>query len=182
MHRTAEMDNPTMPGPARPRENAFTLVELLVAMFIIAILITLVVGVAGYVYEEAARKETQATQNLVMIAVKAFKQATGESPKDENDFSPPPVPREQLLLYQLKGDHLGTNTRDQEMKARIKKATGDTLLEIPPDVMDGTVVRDGFGNAMIYLRQGGLGSRPVVISAGPDEQFDNEDDIRSDEH
>ena len=168
-----------MRSGARRGRRAFTLVELLVAMFIIAILITLVVQVARYVYEEAARKETQSAQNLVFLAVDAYHDLTGEYPPDANDSAPGPADANQILLYYLSGQE---DTANDEMRARIKKATGDILLKLPPDVMDGQVIRDGYGNVMLYLREGGLGLRPVLISAGPDGQFGNEDDIRSDEH
>ena len=83
-----------MRSGARRGRQALTLVELLVAMFIIAILITLVVQVARYVYEEAARKETQSIQNLTMRAVEAYHELTGEYPPDDpNDFPPGTVTR-----------------------------------------------------------------------------------------
>lgn len=175
-----------MRSGARRGRRAFTLVELLVAMFIIAILITLVVQVARYVYEEASRKETQSIQNLTMRAVEAFHELTGEYPPDDpNDFPAGTVTTETILLYHLKGDHLRTSPQEElDLKARIKKATGPVLLELPSDVIKagGNTIRDGFGNPMQYYRTEGLGNRPVLISAGPDGQFGNEDDIRSDEH
>ena len=170
------------------RRHAFTLVELLVAMFIIAILIAMVVGVTKYVYDEASRKQTQTTQNLLMVAIAAYYDLTGENPHDQDDVTPGTVDPDKFLLQTLRGDPNTVSLTDPDdanrFIARIQKAVRPTLMDLSADALDldNDVIRDGFGNAMRYERDGGLGGSPVVISAGPDGIFGNEDDIRSGEH
>ena len=146
--------------------------ELLVVLFIISILVSLVVGVAKYVYDEAGRKQTQTTQTIVMSAIEAFHDITGDYP-DGNIVD---------LVRSLKGDGVAP-----PLDAEVKKEAGEKLLELPKDALDlsttGATIRDGFGYDMQYERDGGLGGRPVLISPGPDGSFtEEEDDIRSDEH
>ncbi len=75
----------------------FTLVELLTVMAIIAILVGLVLGTAGYVQKAAARKRT-ATE------IKAFETAL-ESYKADNGIYPAPTGSANQALYQaLTGD------------------------------------------------------------------------------
>lgn len=185
--QSATFQRPTAGGPASPRPNAFTLIELLVAIFIIAILISLVVAVAGYVYDEAARKQTQSIQNLTMRAVEAYYELIEEYPADPNDLTGTPDPNAvvMMLLNQLQARILTTDsTQLENLKKRIKKATGPLLLELPSDALDlnNDTIRDAFGNPMEYYRTGGLGGRPVLVSAGPDGLFLTDDDIRSGEH
>ncbi len=165
----------------RSSGQAFTLIELLVAIFIIAILITLVIGVSNYVFEEAGRKETQATQAVVMQAIEAYKDVTGYYPPDNTDPSYPPLTAKTCLMWHLKADG-GSYNNAKPTQARIRKATAPILLKLSAEAMNAgnlDQLFDGFGNAMDYVQDGGLGGRPVLISAG-DDLADTADDIRSD--
>lgn len=42
-------------------------------------------------------------------------------------------------------------------------------------------IADPFGNELKFFHNKGIGGSPLLISAGPDGQFDTEDDIRSDD-
>ena len=161
-----------------PKSKAFTLIELLVAIFIIGILVTLVIGVSNYIFEEASRKETQATQAVIMQAIEAFEEVMGVCPPD-ND--PNYTPTTCLLPYLTAHDAIyGGNTG---LQSRIRKATSKILLKLPAGAMKagGNQLYDGFGNPMRYEETAGLGGRPVLISDGPDNDLANTaDDIRSD--
>jgi len=164
---------PQATGRARP---AFTLIELMVVIFIIGILVTLVVGISKYVYDEAARRETHGIQEIVVTAIQAFREVDGNYP---NDAGPPNFAID-VLVDQLVADISCGYTA--EKAAGIQKATREILLKLPTDAFDGNTIYDGFGNEMRYYRDQGLGGGPVVVSAGPDGTFDNADDIRSDEN
>ncbi len=197
----------------KPRRHAFTLIELLVAIVIIVIIIAMVVGVANYVFEEAARKQTQTTQNIVMTAVEEYKKLMGQYPADKaytdqydnTDVKTKYKDSNTILMLCLlggeDGDPMGMYPykhpwfkglkvgpmileRDR-LKARIKKAMGKKLGELSPDVLDTSNfwILDGWEIPMRYEQFGGLGKRPVLISAGPDGEFSTEDDnIRSGEY
>lgn len=198
--------------PARAGRAAFTLVELMVVIFIIAIVIAMVVSVSKYVREESARKQTEATQALVMSAVDAFYTAFDKYPADNqtdpsrntagHDTTPDPQSIEksvQTLMVYLTGSWNGTPGLQADdytylvnnsapdtiaLKAKIQALTSDKLLQLPKDAYDPTAsaltIHDGYGQPMRYEQKGGLGGRPVLISAGPDEKFNTDDDIRSD--
>jgi prepilin-type N-terminal cleavage/methylation domain-containing protein len=192
------------------RKNAFTLIEMMVVVAIIGILVALIVGISKYVFEEAARKKTLVTQQLLMTAIEQFKDITGKYPPDSNDLSLSPNDYS-IKLKSLYGQLLGKEEAFDELEThfgwtsgqrtrfenRIKKDLISTINQLPEDAADTEeeTFKDGFGNAMYYFRTEGLGSRPVVISAGPDGEPKtgdtivndrsnavNEDNIRSDEN
>jgi len=162
----AKKRSPSAAGTVPAGRSAFTLVELVVVIFIIAILVTLVVNVSRYVYDEGGRRQTRAIQEIVLEAIEAYHQVTDEYPPDDTGHP---------LLYYLKADGADENDR-----ARIRNATGDILLKLPEDAINGTDLVDGFGNAMQYEADQGAGGTPLLTSAGPDGKPDTADDIRSD--
>lgn len=199
----------------RPRgaRRAFTLIEILVVIFILGVLAAIVVSVAGYVMNTASRQETAATQKLLMEAIQAFRDAG--TPKvypfdcycqdpsslnyDPSAEATPDISGKVLVNF-LTG-RFDTNdpnapTDDRSQTPPVKAAT-ELLLKLPEEAWKGgtnEAVRDGWGKDMRYEyaplaspRRGGLGGRPVVISAGPDSDFGDddetkeEDNVRSDE-
>jgi len=181
---TGNRDRPNRTGrrghPGRAC-GGFTLIELMVAIFIISILIALVIGVGKYVYDESARRETESMQAIAMNAVEAFYGIVGEYPPDS--ISTPPAEGLAALLYCLRGGDEG-GIEDLKLPEstciRIKEVCGQILLEIPSDYFDGTTIKDAWGKQMDYKADGGLGGKPVLISPGPDGDMNTEDDIRSD--
>lgn len=184
----AEMNNTNRPSPgsfgarlSSTGRQAFTLIELMVVIFIIGILIALVVGVGKYVYDEAARKETESTMAIVMEAIEAFKSVAGEPPADTGVASEPDYSDEALLLQLLEQPTDGGVQLREHQGAKIKQTCQAIMLKLPSDAFDGTSIKDAYGNDLRYEADGGFGNTPVLISAGnPDGVFGNEDDIRSD--
>ena len=100
-----------------------------------------------------------------------------------------------LLLQYLSGraafeGKTSSSITDQQI-ARLRSQTGEVLLKLPAEVMEidnsstpavGVGFHDACTNSyMAYDCSGGLGGRPVIISAGPDGQFGTSDDVRSDD-
>ncbi len=149
----------------RPSRRGFTLIELLVVMFIMAVIVALIVGVGRYVTDSAAKKETQATQAIVMRAIEAYRE------EDPNSAAPQANDTSELVA----------KLRDSDKASAI-------LNELSGEVLGGenNAIHDGFGEEMKYDRDGGFGGTPVLISPGPDRRFGSEgdeyghDDIRSD--
>ena len=56
-------------GTAR-KKQAFTFVELLVVLLILSVLISLVVGLSNYIAGLTAKQRTQATEMVLMDAIK----------------------------------------------------------------------------------------------------------------
>ena len=134
------------------------MVELLVVLLILGILLALVVGISKYIMAESARKQTVATQRVVMNAIERFRDVTGSYPADSADCV--------SLMTALLGNEASKEVL-RDLSNEAWKGSGQALL-------------DGFGEAMKYQQQGGFGGSPVLISKGADRVFDNSDDTRSD--
>jgi len=178
---TGNRDRPNRTGrrghPGRAR-GGFTLIELMVAIFIISILIALVIGVGKYVYDESARRETESMQAIAMNAVEKFHEIANQYPRDSIG-DPPHTESLAALLHDLRGEPIENIPESTSM--RIKEVCGQILLEIPSDYFDGTTIKDAWGKQMDYKADGGLGGKPVLISPGPDGDMNTEEDnIRSD--
>lgn len=181
-------------------KKAFTLIELLVVIFILAILVSLVVGVSAYIRNEAARKETEATQTILADAIRTYRDMTGVIPGSEkpgyivatsgletgeNDEGS----GETLILY-LTGD-AGLIT-DSTLRAKIQDKVVAKLRNLSQEAYNsdtGGEVRDGWDTPLRYDSNSGLGGTFVIISCGPDretgttadtEEPEEEDNIRSD--
>lgn len=167
---------------ARPGKTAkaFTLVELMVVMFIMAVVAALVVGVSWYVIEEGRKAETKAKMARLIEAINAYRKVTGKVPEIYYDpsYNNRDSSRQyneqkciQALLDVLKGNEprttgsgggQGPNEGSEEYKATkpwLGEDEGSSL----------TV--DAYGKPMIYLMNGGHGGGPLIVSAGPDGYF-----------
>ena len=141
----------------RLRGRGFTLIEILVVLFIITVVVTLVLGVSRTVIQMGARKQTEATQDLVMTATQEYRDRTGDWPEASNTIE----------LMEALNEHADSRKIIADLPPRSWKGPGEPLL-------------DGFDREMQYQATGGLGCRPALISKGADEQ-DEDDDIRSDD-
>lgn len=148
--------------------RGFTLIELLVVILIMGILLALGAGGAIYMLNGANRNKTITTQKLIIEAIAAFVDETGAEP--------------------VVSDNPDEATAELLEKLWSSAAARETLQDLP----DGAVKTndsnkksffDAYGTEMQYFRQGGLGGRPRLVSAGPDEDMAAADDnIFSDEN
>jgi len=160
--------------------KAFTLVELMVVMLILGIIVALVVGISDYVMREAVLKQTRESQRILMNAIQAY--YDNSRPK----AYPPDKPGtewsvedsgEQLLQYLTEGSDPNNPTPDHP----ACQAARERLRDLSQEAYDPPYFRDAYGNIMGYQEAGGIGGGPVIISVGPDGNFDTEpDNIRSD--
>ena len=178
----ARHDRPA--GRRGPREG-FTLVELLLVMFVMSVLVALVVGVGRYVIRQGREQETLGNQDRLIAAVDAFRKVLGKYPMHD----PNGTGRIDYLMEQLNGDAntLQLAFRDmsfsEDLREEIREAT-ESYLGLGGE---GSVFEsDAWGHEMLYYRDRGAGGKPLIISAGPDGDFGEEveekraDNIRSD--
>jgi prepilin-type N-terminal cleavage/methylation domain-containing protein len=162
--------------PARPSRRGFTLVELLLVMFILSVLVALVVGVSWYVIEQGRKQETISNQKRLMAAIDAFRKVTGHVPgaiaSERCTYNPASAVEDNYLPSKLMGNLIGVlssgnpSSTSGDNSSPIYRATrpfiGDT---------GASMTNDAWGNAMVYLMDGGVGGRPVIVSAGSDGKF-----------
>jgi prepilin-type N-terminal cleavage/methylation domain-containing protein len=206
---------------SRSAAGGFTLIELLVVIAVLAILATLVIGVGKYIYEDAARRQTQTYQDIIMGAIDVYQDETGAYPPEEGTGGTRPWAwsSEQggrWLGYDSVWPHtcrswglMEALTSVPAAKAKLDslpddafarwpipkgQETGGGWKQLDNDDVYRTIFVDAYGQVIDYQRDGGLGGRPVVISAGPDTLFgydhyenkqnvaeNRQDNIRSDE-
>jgi type II secretory pathway pseudopilin PulG len=176
-------------------------VELTVVIAILAILLTLITSISGYVMRQGRERETADIQAIVLQAVEAYRDnhPNRDIPYDREKASDPaPLPGDRpftsanALVNFLTGFWARPDSAIPPHAA--VKAAKDILFELPKDAWDGTNgllpagrgILDAWKTPMLYAPDEGLGGTPVLISAGPDREFsppasDDADNIRSDD-
>lgn len=178
----------------RPKETlrAFTLVELLVVLFILAILVSLAVGVGMYVFGQSSEKQTLASMKVIMQAIEAYydEGAPKVYPWDKDTSKPAATPVDPNTCGIWLSKCLHGKTASGADKTAPVLAAIERLRHLPKDAYrgDSAAFVDAWGNPIRYFRDGGLGRQPVLISAGPDGEFGDKDpnklkdNVRSDEN
>ena len=174
------------------RRMAFTIVELVIVIAILAILLTLITSISGYVMRQGRAQETADIQAIVIQAIEAYRDnhPNREIPYDRKiaaDPVPTPTASATGLINFLCGYWYRPDPGTPPYAAN--RAAKDVLFKLPKDAWDGGVtvgIKDAWGTPMQYMRDGGLGGTPVLISAGPDRAFspppgNDTDNIRSDD-
>lgn len=157
--RTARSLPPTGPGPGR---GGFTIVEMAVALSIVAILLALVDGIGTTVWKTSRTEETRNIQKVVRDAVRAFRRNT------ENGKWPD-------------GDGSRTSTAGLLRDLRGTDESGEILQRLPRTAVrennnGNDVIIDGFGGPLRYDRRGGADRRtPILISRGLDTDDETDD-------
>lgn len=185
--------SPVSPGRRRPETSAFTLIEIIVVIAIIAMLTTLTIGMSKYLSTRSATQKTQAIQTVFLHALDTFLEEDGE--ENNSDVFAPTSPIWPFMTTPFKSDDPDDKDYAKPDYTGIKiileliketPAAVEKLRSLPEgalrDDADAQVILDGFEQRMLYDHNGGLGGRPVLISAGPDRKFQTDDDIRSDKH
>ena len=145
-------------------KNAFTLVELLIVITIMAIIIAIAVGIGKYVMAEGARKRTQSAQAIIIGAIDQYMSDNdGDAPADGG--AGPDSTIELMKALKL-------NDKSWNMMAKLDKEIFSSAT---------SALKDGWGSPMIYDNDGGYGGKPIIISVGPDgDPATTKDNIRSD--
>ena len=174
--------------------KGFTLIELLVVIFIIALLMTLTIGVGRYLTEQTRGKETHVRMAILELAINAYYGATGEypteapPPAEPNPWSPDPDAGQIVFFYAYEAIPRSAELRVLLLSVKqsakvLQNLPGKCLGEMPFSDYSTLipVFRDGFEGCLDYRRFGGFGRRPVTISGGSDYKTGTEDDIYSEE-
>jgi len=169
------------------RQGAFTLVEMLVVMVVIAILAGLVLSIAGLVQNKAARARCAAEIEALKGGCEAYKGDNGSFPQDTaiTDAldpravgTPPSYEASALFLYQQISGDLNANGRNEpnanppEPKSYLSDFFKPTNMSIDSTKPIGTAgyvrfIKDPWGNSYGYSTRGAAAEqayRTAVLS------------------
>lgn len=157
----------------KAKAGGFTLVELMLVIFVLAVLVAMVVGVGSYVMQQGKKNETLGKMDRLLAGIRAYANVTGEVPPEDPNGSGDI----QYLMDGLAGKRVSGDLKE-ELRREVMDYTGEH---------DDTLKYDAFGTRMLYFSARGLGGKPVLLSAGADTLFGDEgirdrmaDNIRSD--
>ncbi len=143
------------------------MIELLVVMFIMAVVVALIVGVSKYVMDGAAKKQTETAQEIVLQAIQEYRRVKNAVPPDSGG--------------EYKTDVLMEALEECEQSAKIVEKLSK---EVYPQRRG--ELRDGYDKPMRYYQDEAIGNEPLLLSAGPDRKWgqsqpsEREDNIASD--
>ena len=154
----------------RRYKHGLSLVEMLIVVGIIALLATMVIGIAGRIDNQAKEKGVESTFALLEGALEEYKEFQDVFPAQPlKDFVNVPAHSEYLYgeLYSIPGSR------------KILEKVSDSLIK--HDVDTGAVppvpeIYDPWGTPLDYRYAPG-DNFPELVSAGPDKIFGNDDDI-----
>lgn len=128
-------------GPVGPR-RAFTLIEMLVVLLIIAVVLALAAGVATSLFMRADKAETISRLKIVWEAIAAYFDERQEWPNSLNDLA-------------------GV----EKCRAVLRRLPEECMTAIDQDSL---VIKDRYDNNLQYSLSGGFGGEPILYSMGPD--------------
>ena len=151
-------------------KHGVTLVEILVVVGIIAVLATMVIGIAGRIDNQSKERGLECTFAMLQCALQEYHEYTGKFPEQpEKDFTNVLVHSE----YLYKELHLIPESRkilDKISDSVIKNEHG--TAGTPAEIYD------PWGTLLDYRYAAG-DNFPELISAGPDKMFGTADDINN---
>ncbi len=156
----------------RRYKHGLSLVEMLIVVGIIALLATMVIGIAGRIDNQAKEKGAESTFALLEGALEEYKEFQGVFPAQlVKDFTNVAAHSEYLYgeLYSIPSSR------------KILEKVSDSLIKhdfdtgIVPPVPE---IYDPWGTSLDYRYVPG-DNFPELISAGPDKTFGNADDIKN---
>lgn len=156
------------------RNKGFTLAELLIAIGIIALLVTIGVVAGGKMFRYANEKKTYAIMEMLNNAILAYQEDLGEYPSitgtatDQNEYQTTKGSNsdESLPYFLISNSFAQERLKDLPEEAFSDDFETDTTDGVIDDVTGGFV--DAWGNPFLYSPEGGMGRTPVIVSAGPD--------------
>ncbi len=153
-------------NPELKNRIGLTLVEILIVLAVIALLATMVIGIASSIYTKAKEKATKATITLLESALEEYKDFENEFPMA--DTQDPNLNCEKLYteLNRIPSSRVILEKLDD---SAIKNKYG--AVDSPPEIYD------SWGIVLNYIYDPNHTNFPWLSSAGPDREHDNLDDI-----
>lgn len=158
----------------RRNKDGFTLVEILVVVALIAILATLVVGVAGRLDTQAKENALDGTFVLLDSALQEYREFTDKFP-EQPEINPANAAAHSEFLYnELHSVPDSRNILEKIDQSLIENKYGATGTPVGTSVE----IYDPWGMPLDYRYSTG-DNFPAMTSAGPDKIFGTADDMSS---
>jgi len=145
-----------------------TLVEILVVVAVIAILATMVIGIASRINDQSKEQGLESTFTLLESALQEYCEGTGKFPEQPEKNFANAVLHSEYLYRELDLMPESRKILGRIAKTLVKNEYG--TIDTPPEIYD------PWGMAIDYIYVAG-DNFPELVSAGPDKIFGNADDI-----
>jgi len=151
-------------------KHGVTLVEILVVVAIIALLATMVIGIAARIDNQSKEEGLKCTFELLECALQEYCEYTGKFPEQpEKNFT-------NVLVH---SEYLYKELRSIPESRKILEKIADSLLKNEYGAAETPLeIYDPWGMVLDYIYVPG-DSFPELISAGPDKIFGTADDINN---
>lgn len=157
----------------RKYQCGMSLIEILIVVAVIAILVTMVIGVAGRIDNQTKEKGVESIFSLLDSALQEYREFTGRFPdQPEKNYANAAVHSELLYkeLYSIPGVAKVLEKIDGSLIKNQYSPAGVPLAQTSPELYD------PWGTVLDYRYAAGE-NFPRLTSAGPDKKFDTTDDM-----
>ena len=145
-----------------------SLIEILVVVVVIAILTTMVIGIAGRIDTQAREKSVESTFALLDSALQEYHEFTGRFPEQKEANYTNAAAHSEFLYGQLQAIPAAQKILQKIDATRVENKYGTT--QTPPEIYD------PWGTPLDYRYVAGE-NFPRLVSAGPDRTFGTTDDM-----
>jgi prepilin-type N-terminal cleavage/methylation domain-containing protein len=156
----------------RRYKHGLSLVEMLIVIGVIALLATMVIGIAGRIDNQSKEKGLKSTFALLEGALEEYREYQGVFPaqpvKDFTDVSA----HSELLYGELYSIPSSRKILEKVNDSLIKHEVDSGAVPPVPEIYD------PWGTPLDYRYESG-DNFPELVSAGPDKTFGNADDIKN---
>jgi len=152
----------------RNNKRGLSLMEMLIVVGIIAILATMVIGVASRIDTQAKEKGTESVFVLLDSALQEYREFAGHFPEQrETDSANAAIHSEYLYgeLYSIPGS-----------REVLEKISDSAVANRYGEAGTPAEIYDPWGTVLDYRYVAG-GNFPLLVSAGPDKRFGTADDM-----
>jgi prepilin-type N-terminal cleavage/methylation domain-containing protein len=164
------------------RQSGLTLLELLIAIALITITVSMVVMATKGSWTNAEKKVTQSVISLLDSALEDYHESTGEFPAQGliTSISDAREQHNASLYVQLSLDPESKKILDRIADSQIVSVSSDIQFIYKDKTYDQQSymkIVDAWKTPLDYRYDPVANNFPTIISAGPDKKFDTTDDI-----